>query len=126
MTPIRILVRKQVAVRERLAETHLDEAPDIEFVGEVRDVLDVLMAIKHKEADVVVASESPDDRGMASHLLAHFPDVTLLILGSEGKVHIEQRCRHRWTATNQSASAIADALRYAVEHPCELDDAAVS
>ena len=124
MTAIRLLVRQQQAVRERIAAMHLDEAPGIEIVGEVSDVLDVLMAVKHKQADVVVASESPEDRGMASHLLAQFPDMTLLLLGPGGEAHIEQRCRHRWTATDKSGTAIAEALRFALKNPCELQKAA--
>lgn len=124
MKVIRLLVRQRQSVREQIAKMRLDEAPDIEIVGEVHDVLDILMAVKHKQADVVVASDSSDDRGMASHLLAQFPDMTLLLLGAEGGAHIEQRCQHRFTVSNQSGDAIADALRFAVESPCELGSAA--
>ena len=125
MRSIRILARKHEELLDRLAELQLDEVPGIEFVGEVREVLDVLMAVKQKKADVVVASDSAEDRGMASHLLSQFPDVTLLILSQEGDVHIDQRCRHRWTAIDQCGEAIAKALRFAIQNPCEIDDAAV-
>ena len=126
MQSIKILLRKNTDVRRHVAEIGLIDVPGIEIVGEVCDVLDVLMALKHKRADVIVASTSDEDRGMTSHVLAQFPDTTLLVLGPDGEAHIDQRCRHRWTSNCQSGKEIADALRLAVENPCELDSARVS
>ena len=101
----------------------LARVPGIEVIGEVHGVLDILMALKHLQADVVIASTGDDDRGMTSHILAQFPDTTLLILGPNGEAHIEQRCRHRRTYSGQTGEEIAAALRFAIENPCELNSA---
>jgi hypothetical protein len=104
----------------------LTSVPGIELVGEVPDILDVLMALKQGQADVVITSTSDEDLGMNSHVFAQFPDATLLVLGPDADAYIEQRCRHRWRFPGQSAEEIADALRFAIENPCELNPAAAA
>lgn len=126
MKTVRILLGSRQDIRRRVAETGLADQPGIELVGEVDDVFDVLMALKHKQADVVVASTSDEDRGLTSHVLAQFPDATLLLLGPDGATHIDQRCRHRWTSAGRSGEEIANALRFAIENPCEGNSVQVS
>lgn len=115
-----MLLRNKADVRRRVVDLGLMDLPGIECVGEVKDALDVLMALKHGQADVIVASTSDEDRGLTSHVLAQFPDTTLLILGPEGDARIEQRCRCRRIFEGRSGEEIADALRFAIDNPCEL------
>lgn len=102
-----------------------DEA-DVEIVEEVADLFDVLIAVKQQNIDVVITTDSAEDRGMASHLFAEFPDVTLMLLSPDGATYIEQRCLHRRTIRKGADFRVADLLRIAVDHPCEVQRDLVS
>ncbi len=58
---------------------------DLEILAEVADQLDVLVFAKELHADVVILSQLPDGRepGLCSHLLAHCPNILLLLLPLE-------------------------------------------
>ena len=125
MSSIRILLRTKNDLRKRVDEIGLTSAPGVKLVGEMRNVMDVLLAIKRGQADVVVITTGAEDRGVASHLLGQFPDMTVLILGRDGEAYIEQRCHHRRSFRGKTGLEIASALRFAVENPCQMDAAEV-
>ena len=119
MNEIRVIVRQRKTVMARIPKLGSLEEPDIEIVARVDNILELLVAAKQYKADVVVTTDNPEDRGMASHLLSEFPDITLMMLGNDGGVLIEQRCSVLRRVSAEHKNRIAETLRYAVHRPCE-------
>jgi DNA-binding NarL/FixJ family response regulator len=59
---------------------------DIEIVGEALEKFELLMVVKETRADTVILSAGePDIAGLCSHLLGEYPNLTILVLGADGK-----------------------------------------
>ena len=63
----------------------LAKEPDIEVVGEAKDLIDVLLSAGNTLADIVVISLPPNKRepGLPSHLLAEYPQLKVIGVSPE-------------------------------------------
>lgn len=102
----------------------IERQEDMEVVGEVSDPLDLLMAVRETEADaVIVALMHSEGPGLCSHLLAEYPNLTILALVSTGEAaFVEQLCPRRREIVEPSELNVLSALRYAVRAPCSSDE----
>lgn len=117
---IRLLVKLDPAFESRLKRVALANDPEIEVIARVDDPIEVLVTVKQESINVVVlADEQQDTPGLSSHLLAEFPDVTVLALDASGQAWIEQRCHRRWCLP--SGTRLAPLLRDVVLNPCEFN-----
>jgi DNA-binding NarL/FixJ family response regulator len=94
--------------------------PDMEIVGEHLEGLALLLAAKEMKANaVIVALRNSQEPGLISHLLAEYPNVTVLGLGSQGNIaYIVQMCLWRKEIVDPSEANILSALRHAIQEPC--------
>lgn len=90
----------------------------VKILGDSSDPVQLMMQVRTQHAQVVVLDT--DDRsllGSTSHLLAEFPELVILGVGSKGSF-IEQLCPRRTAVRPRSATGIVEALRRAVSDPC--------
>lgn len=89
----------------------------MEIVGEVTGHVELLVAVRETQANVVIAGIDPGrDEGMLTHLFAEYPDLTVLVIRPSGTVCIEQRCRCRVEIDDLSPVRLAEMLRSAIRH----------
>lgn len=88
----RVLLSIELQLLNDLLKSLLSAEPDVEIVGEVVDPADLLVATGQAEADVVIqrwpSNEMP---GICSHLLAAYPDLTVIGLSTEGECNFACR-----------------------------------
>lgn len=85
-TKARVLLSIQIQLLSNLLRSLLSAEPDVEIVGEVSDPVDLLIAAGQTQADVVIQCWPSDEMpGICSHLLAAFPDLTVIGIGDEGE-----------------------------------------
>ena len=93
---------------------------DIEIVGEALEKFELLMMVKETRADAVILSAGESDiPGLCSHLLGEYPNLTIVVLGADGKHTVEQLCLCRWGLTDPSIESVLGALRTAIRRPCD-------
>lgn len=120
MKKIRVLLANRPRLMREVMREILESQPDMEVVGEVLDPLGLLVAVREMEADsVVLALRDSEESGLRSHLLAEYPNLTILCLASEGETaFIEQLCPRRKEIIDPSEASILNALRHSVREPC--------
>jgi DNA-binding NarL/FixJ family response regulator len=87
---------------------------DIQLVGEDLDPIRVLLAVGDHQADAVVVTIPfvGQDIGICSHLLAEYPDLTVLAFQSDGRaVYLLRRGIVREKLRKTSGEAILAAIR---------------
>jgi DNA-binding NarL/FixJ family response regulator len=91
---IRVLLAVESPVSERLQKLIQQDA-DIEIVGQVTDPVDVLVAVKETQADVVIQQfpQSGSLPGICSNLLMEYPH--LLVIGIPPRQDRVFACRQR-------------------------------
>lgn len=89
---------------------------DIEVVSEIVDPLEILMAVRELGVDAVLVASAVDGAGgLSSHLLAEYPDLTVIsVLPTSDRAYIEQRLPHRWSVGDPWSRNLVDALRRAI------------
>jgi DNA-binding NarL/FixJ family response regulator len=97
----------------------IEDEQDMEVVGEVLAPMDLLVAVRETQADAVIlsmpASEGP---GLCSHLLAEYPNLTILGLAFEGqKAFVEQMRPQREEIVDPTGAKILSVLRNAIRSP---------
>ncbi len=79
MTKIRVLLANRPRLMREVVREIIERQDDMEVVGEVLDPLDILMAVREAEVDaVILALKGSEDTGLCSHLLAEYPDLTIV------------------------------------------------
>ena len=78
-----LLANRPEALRTGLA-TLLQQQSDIEVIGTVLDLIELLIAVEDTQADVVVVTlpDSGEMPGICSHLLHEYPQLLILALSS--------------------------------------------
>ncbi|MFQ5881375.1 MAG: hypothetical protein ACE5I9_02720 [Candidatus Methylomirabilales bacterium] len=101
----------------------IERQDDMEVVGEVLHPVDLLVAVRETEADVLIlALKNSEEPGLCSHLLTEHPNLTILGLTYEGKsAFIEQLCPLRREIIDPSEAKILSALRHATRAPCSSE-----
>ncbi len=114
-----LLANRPRMIREVLREL-IERQEDMEVVGEALDPVDILMAVREKEPDaIVLALSGSEEPGLCSHLLAEYPNLTILGLRSDGKTaFIRPR---RIEIVEPSEQSILYTLRQAIRTPCSLE-----
>jgi DNA-binding NarL/FixJ family response regulator len=92
------------------------EQEDMELVGDCRGPMKILQETGRSNADAVIfAQDEENEPGVCSHLLAVYPDITILGLGPQSKkASIWQLCSQRLDVVNTGNEHIVQMLRGAV------------
>ena len=118
MKKIRVLLSGTSRFSKALV-AEMEAGREFEVLGLIQEPLDLLLAVKDTATNVVaIISDRAEDGGLGSHLLAEYPNLTLLLISPEGAV-IEQLCSRRTPVQDRTPAVVLDALRECVEHPCE-------
>jgi hypothetical protein len=119
MAKIKILLALPSQTIQGLVE-EIRTQPDMEIVGECLDPLALLLAAKETEAKaVIIALRHTQEPGLVSHLLAEYPNMTVLELDSQGTVaFIVQMCPWRKELVDPSTANVLSTLRDAIREPC--------
>ncbi len=123
MGKIRILLANRPRLIREVVREIIDDQPDMEVVREVLDPLDILLGVMETKADaVILALKGSEESGLCSHLLAEYPNLTILCLAFEGEsAFIEQLCPRRREILDPSQAIILSALRQAI-WPCSSEE----
>lgn len=116
---IRVLLANRPRMLRELVRKIIEDEPDMEVVGEVLAPVDLLVAVRETKADaVILAMRGSEEPGLCSHLLAEYPDLTILGLACEGqKAFVKQLCPRREEIADPTGAKILGALRSAIRGP---------
>lgn len=116
MGRIRILLANRPRMMRELVRKMIQGQPDMEVVGEVLGPLDVLMAVRDREADaVILALEDYEEPGLCSHLLAEYPNLTILSVAPNGETAFIRPRRRE--IIDPSEANILNTLRQVIHTP---------
>lgn len=120
MKKIRVLLANRPRMMREVVRKTIEHQEDMKVVGEVLDPLGLLMAVRKTGADVVIlALKGSEEPGLCSHLLAEYPNLTILGLAPQGEsAFIDQLRPHRQEISDPSEANILSALRHAIRAPC--------
>jgi DNA-binding NarL/FixJ family response regulator len=120
MTKLRIVLANRPQLGRDYMRKLIELRGDMEVVAESSDGFGLLVKVKETRADAVILSATESDvLGLCSHLLAEYPDLTILALGSNGSgTFIEQLCPSRWNIAHASNESALAALHAAICDPC--------
>jgi hypothetical protein len=115
-TKARVLLSIKSQLLNDLLRSLLSVEPTVEIAGEVLDPAALLIAIRQTSADVVIQSWPSDQMPeVCSHLLAAYPDLTVIGLSADGEFNFT--C-HRPIVVDQPSepglSGVQAAIRQAV------------
>lgn len=116
MKKIKILLANRPRMLREVVREMIEAQPDMEVVREVLDPVDLLVAVGDTQADAVILDlEDSEEPGLTSHLLAEYPDLTILGLAANAKrVFIRPR---RQEVLDPTAAKILNGLRYGIRTP---------
>lgn len=104
MHRVLLLVQPRL-LRESLRE-RLTSQSEFQVVGEIEHEVDLLLAIRATQADLVIHTWPTEDLpGLYSHLLVEFPGLTLIGLRPGSDVPLV--CEHRLTLTPLTQSRLS-------------------
>jgi chemotaxis response regulator CheB len=129
MKKIRILfANSRPRIMREVMRQLIERQPDMEVVGEVFALSDLIRVAKEGQADVIiVALEDSEALRLISQLFAECPNMTILALASKGDAaFIERLDLGRREIVDPSEANILSALRHAIrrlacaaqENPC--------
>lgn len=103
------------AIRELVAEQE-----DMEVVGDCRGPMKILQEAGRVNADAVILGQAgTEDLGLCSHLLAVYPDITILSVAPDlASAYVRQLHSHRWEFTGLQGQDLVRSLRAVVREPC--------
>jgi DNA-binding NarL/FixJ family response regulator len=128
VSKITILLANLPQMMREVLRSIIAHQADMEIIGEFPDPVELLLAAKETRADaVIVEMRGAEEPGLCSHLLAECPNVTILVLESEGNTaFIEQLCPWRREIVDPSEANIVHALRQAVRAPCSSEEGEIN
>ena len=98
----------------------IDTQKDMEVVGELLGQVNVLMDIRKIKADaVILALQDYEEPGLYSHLVAEYPNLTILGLAPDGRTALIRPRRQE--IVHPSGANILSTLRHAVRAPCNWE-----
>ncbi len=94
----------------------------MEVVDEIDDPVELLVAIRDVEVDVILLSiDHSGTSGLPSHLFAEYPSLTLVIVNENCRsAYIENLSPHRSSIPEVSPDGVLSALRLAESQSTEL------
>jgi DNA-binding NarL/FixJ family response regulator len=92
------------------------EQEDMELVGDCRGPMKILQETGRTKADaVILVQEGSEEPGLSSHLLAVYPDLTILNVSCDSAdASLQQLCSRRVTVPSTDYATLIEALRVAV------------
>src|SRR3979411_3138826 len=86
MPTVKILLGAIGTEWRRTVEQRRGENGKLQIVGEVEQLVDILLQARRANADVVVLSQEPHggEPGVCSHLLLEYPNVVIVLVPSDG------------------------------------------
>ncbi len=115
MKKIRVLLANRPRIMREVIRSMIERQEDMEVVGEVLNPLDLFVAVRDTQSNaVVLALKDSEKPGLRSHLIAEYPDLTIVGLPSEGETAFVERL---WWILDPSEAKILSALRHAVRPP---------
>lgn len=113
MKKIRILLANRPPVILEVMRGMVQRQEDMEVVGVIQDPIGLLVAVREMEADAVILMlEDNEEPGLCSHLLAEYPNLTILGLAADGKTAFLRLPRRKINLPSEAS--IVDALRDAI------------
>ncbi len=113
MKKIRILLANRPPMVLEIMREMVQRQEDMEVVGEILDPIGLLVAVREREADAVILTlKDYEEPGLCSHLVAEYPNLTILSLAADGKTAFLRPPRREIMAP--SMDSIVDALRDAI------------
>jgi len=118
---IKILLANRPRMLREVVREIIEAQPDMEVVGEVPDPVELLVAVKDTVADAVILDlEDSEEPGLASHLLAGYPNLTIVGLAPNGKTAFVRPGRRE--IVDPTGANILSALRQASMSPCSSEE----
>jgi len=116
---LRILLANRPRMLREMVRKIIEDEQDMEVVGEVLAPVDLLVAVRETKAHAVILTmRGSEEPGLCSHLLAEYPDLTILGLAFEGqKAFIKQLRPRREEIADPTGAKILSALRNAIRGP---------
>jgi len=104
-----LLAVESPMLREALRET-IRREPILNMVGEVSDPVDLLVAVRQTQANVVIMTwpETDGVPGVCSHLLLEFPE--LVVIGISATSDRVVACRQTITVSDLPVAGLRDLL----------------
>jgi DNA-binding NarL/FixJ family response regulator len=118
MKKVRVLLaNSRPRIMRQVVRQLIERQPDMEIVGEVLALSDLIRVAKETAADVIImALEDVEASGLARQLLAECADVTILALASKGDTAFVERLSFgRREIVDPSGVNILSALRQAIQ-----------
>ena len=113
MKKIKILLANRPRMLREVVRKMIEAQPDMEVVGEVLEPVDLHVAVRDTQADAVILDlEDSEEPGLTSHLLAAYPDLTILGLAANGKTAFVRPRRQE--ILDPTGAKIVNALRHAI------------
>ncbi len=113
MKKIRILLANRPPMMLEIMREIVQRHEDMEVVGEILDPIGLLVAVREREADAVILTLNDyEEPGLCSHLVAEYPNLTILGLAADGKTAFLRLPRREIKVPSQQS--IVDALRDAI------------
>ncbi len=113
MKKIKILLANHPRMMREVVREMIEAQPDMEVVGEVLNPVELLVTVRETAADAVILGlEDAQELGVCSHLLAEYPNLTILALASTGKTAFIRPGRRE--IAEPSEAQILSALRHGI------------
>ena len=118
MNKIRVLLANHPMMIPDAIRQLVAEQEDMEVVGDCRGPMKILQETGRTKADaVILAQEGTDEPGLCSQLLAVYPDLTILGIGSDlASAFTQQLCSQRREISSVETGHIVRSLRAAIRN----------
>jgi DNA-binding NarL/FixJ family response regulator len=116
---IRVVLGNYPLVVPEAIRLLLLQREDMDVVADIRGPMKILQDTGRTKADaVILTQDGTEEIGLSSHLLAIYPDLTVLSVTSDLQVAYTHRlCSHRRQLTQSEMQDIVQALCVAVRNP---------
>ncbi len=120
MTKIRVLLANRPRLMREVIRELINGQQDMEVVDEALDPVEVLVAARETKADaVILATKDSEEPGLCSHLVAEYPNLTILGLAPDGRTALIRPRRQE--IVHPSGANILSTLRHALRAPCSSE-----
>ncbi len=87
MQKIKVLLASRPKLLSEVIRNMIARQPDMEVMGEVLDPIELLLAVKTTEAEIVIVTplDSEEEPRLCRHLLADYPDLKIVTLSRTGE-----------------------------------------
>lgn len=112
MEKIRVLFANHPCMVPEVLRDWLAQQEDMEVVADCRGPMKILQEAGRKRADaVILAQQGSDEPGLCSQLLAVYPDLTVLCVGNNENLYVEQLRAYREELQGVQFRDIAQIIR---------------